>query len=291
MTKEEEIRFIWGPWPWRLPGLVIVGKGVLVDVPPRDRPVTGESRSESFMDNHWDAFSEVEDLDLKKLEAQISLTRDQLSEEWILAKRLGEQVERRFERFRDRMAQSLGPQANADPDSESTDESDVGSPIWPDVWDEHVFPESHLAEGELAEGGLYGLKDRVRKLNHVADHYRVLMMKRRDRSFGRSTETVPRKTKVFAVAAAKEMKEGAVETQSGVCRGVGVELGASRRTVERWLTKKNPYYSSSGDSEEETYEAFKAAVERVDQLVGEDYWEDIPFDTSSIEPSLPRAPG
>lgn len=259
MTEEEEFRFFEGPWPWCLSGLIVTCRGVLIGVPPQDDPVLSDSPSDIYRKNREEAWEDFGTLDPQELYVRINLTRDQLSDEWMIAKRLGEKVESRFEQFRDWVSERIGPHIDTGPTSESKDEADAASPIRRDVWHKVIRSKSHV----IAEGA--ELERQVQQLNRIAVRYRVLRTMRRAEALGSSEEVVPPKTKRFAEIAAGEIGEEGVKTQTGVCRGVAASVDDARRTVERWLIDENPLYKSLGDSQSEKYRALKRAVERVNQ--------------------------
>lgn len=194
MTPEEESRIFTGPWPWKLPGFVVAGMGVVVcDVPPADDVSFAyeEERREGkelFWDLQEEASEDVEGLSPSELRATIEMTRDELALQWAKLKQTGDKVRGRYDDFREWLVERLREAHRDNPrgakrpfSSLLTPRARWESPLRLDQWS-FVRAQSHRG----GRPSLRTLKSHVQSFNLLAGRYRELRRKRYGIAHGRS---------------------------------------------------------------------------------------------------------
>jgi hypothetical protein len=197
MTKREEARIYTGPWPWRLPGLKVIGEGIAVcDIPPgknSGNPRRFHSEEESMRERarelRSEAREEVKNLSRSELRATIEMTREQLALRWAKLKRTGEEAEKRFDKFKEWIAERLRDNFRDNPKGAEYPYSNllhgyvrIGIPTPYDQWT-HVRARSHLTGME----SLRTLNGHIGMFNQLAGRYSFLRDKRFSVALGSST--------------------------------------------------------------------------------------------------------
>ncbi len=186
MTKQEESRIFTGRWPWELPGIKVVGEGIAVCDIPKYSSTPDRRRSEirKFREQsnefRREAMEEVKGFSRSELQATIEMTRDELALRWAKLKSTGEEVEDRFDQFKEWIAERLQDNYRDNPEGAEHPFSDllwrytrIGIPATPDQW-QHVFGRSHLTGLESVRA----LNRHIRSFNEIAGRYSGLRLKR-----------------------------------------------------------------------------------------------------------------
>lgn len=194
MTPKEESRIFTGPWPWKLPGFVVAGMGVVIcDVPPADdlSYACKEERREGkelFWNLQEEASEDVEGLSRPELRATTEMTRDELALQWAKLKQTGDKVRSRYEDFREWLAERLheayrdNPRGATRPFSSLlTPRAQWESPLRLDQWS-FVRAQSHRG----GRPSLRTLNGHIQSFNVLAGRYRELRRKRYGIAHGRS---------------------------------------------------------------------------------------------------------
>lgn len=192
MTPEEEVRIFTGPWPWELPGVVIMGTGAAIsNVPPKDQEhLSKKARDlrQRFRRLQEETREETENLSLPERRATIEMTRDELALRWAQLKRTGEKLQGQYQQFKEWMGERLQDVHRDEPKGAEHPRSDliyglaqIGIPTRNDQW-KHVIRQSHLGGAH----GLTRLRRQARMFNTLSGRYQELRGQRFTAALGHS---------------------------------------------------------------------------------------------------------